>query len=250
MERVRQAFPAETVSQIENILANAQAAGVPSGPLMDKALEGAAKGVPGNRVVIAISAYAERLQETRTLVGADRGVASVVAGADALRRGVPQQLMGTLASRHQGDIAVPLVVLGDLIEAGVPADQAYGIVDDALAQDHLPEEILVIPGAVERLMRQGQSARRKRRIWWAGQLAMASSAGSWDHTAERCRDRHKARQSRRDRGRQVRKERAKAIRPAAALRNRLDLADEVQPARGDSSGKRNPPALAGASRGP
>jgi len=93
-----------------------------------------------------------------SLVGAERGVASVVAGADALRRGVPQQLMGTLASRHQGDIAVPLVVLGDLIEAGVPADQAYGIVDDALAQDHLPEEILVIPGAVERLMRQGQSA--------------------------------------------------------------------------------------------
>jgi len=158
MERVRQAFPAETVVEIEGILANAEAAGVPSGPLVDKALEGAAKRVPGDRVVVALSAYAARLRETRTLVGGDRGVASVVAGADALRRGVPQQMVGTLAHQHQGDIAVPLVVLADLVETGVPADQALGMVEEALAQGHPPEEMLAIPGAVEQLMRQGQSA--------------------------------------------------------------------------------------------
>jgi len=158
MERVRQAFPAETVVEIEGILANAQTTGVPIDPLIDKALEGAAKGVPGSRVVVALSAYSTRLQETRTLVGSQRGVSSVVAGADALRRGVPSQLVGTLAREHQGDIAVPLVVMGDLVAAGVEADQAYGIVEESLKQGHDFEQMLAIPGAVENLMRQGHSA--------------------------------------------------------------------------------------------
>ncbi len=157
LERVRQAYPAETVAQIESILVDAQAAGVPRGPLVDKALEGAAKGVPGDRVVAALSAYSGRLGQSRSLMGADRDAASVVAGADALRRGVPPQTVRTMARQHQGDIAVPLVVMGDLVQAGVPADHAYQVVEGALARQHDPEEMLAIPGAVHRLMRQGQS---------------------------------------------------------------------------------------------
>ncbi len=174
MQQVRQAFPAETVAEIEGILATAQAAGVPTDPLINKALEGAAKGVPGDRVVVALSAYYERLQETRTLIGSERGVPSLVAGADALRRGVPNRLVGDLARGHSGDLAVPLVVLGDLIVAGVAADQAYAIVENALEEGHAFEEMLAIPGAVEHLMRQGHSATEA-----AGMVGSAIGSGQF-----------------------------------------------------------------------
>ena len=157
LERLREAYPGE-VGQIEAIVAEAEAAGVPGGPLIDKALEGAAKRVPGGRVLLALNAYADRLRESASIVGQEHGAGSVIAGADALRRGVPDQSMRQLVAQHRGDLAVPFMVMGDLVEAGVPAQGAYDIVDNALKQEHGPEEMLMIPGAVRRMMRSGQSA--------------------------------------------------------------------------------------------
>ncbi len=156
-ERIREAFPAQAVSQIEVVLADAQAAGVPTEPLVAKVLEGAAKGVPAERVVAALSAYAERLGEAHALVGEDRDPGAVVAGADALRRGVPAEAVRSLAGHGAGELAVPLVVLGDLMEAGVPVDYAYEVVQRARDQQHDPDEMLAIPGAVRRMMREGQT---------------------------------------------------------------------------------------------
>ncbi len=156
MERVRQAFPNQA-AEIESLLATAAAEGVPTDPLIAKALEGAAKGVPGDRVVAALSNYAERLGEARGVVGGDRDVTTLVASADALRRGVPADAVGSLAAQHQGELAVPLLVLGDLMEEGVPVDHAYEVVDNALSTQQDPDEMLAIPGAVRRMMREGQS---------------------------------------------------------------------------------------------
>jgi len=155
-ERLRQAFPAEAVTQIEAILAEAEAAGVPSDPLVAKALEGAAKRVPAGLVVTALSDYAERLHVATTVVGAERGPSAVVAAADAMRRGVPAEAVQTMAGRHQVDLAVPLVVLADLVEAGVPVDGAFNVVESALTQQHGPDDMLTIPGQVRKLMREGQ----------------------------------------------------------------------------------------------
>jgi hypothetical protein len=156
MERIRQAFPAEA-ARIESIISDAEAAGLPGGPLVDKALEGAAKRIPGNLVVAALSNYAGRLNESIQLIGRDRVAAEVVAGADALRRGVPGQTVRTMAQQHRGDIAVPLVVMGDLVESGVPPNDAYQLVNSAMERKHTPDELLAIPGAVRGLMRQGNS---------------------------------------------------------------------------------------------
>jgi hypothetical protein len=158
MERIRQAFPPDAVAQIETIIVDAEAAGIPTEPLLDKALEGAAKRVPTDRVIAAVTSYSQSLAESRSLVGVDHDAAAVVAGADALRRGVQPQTVRSLASASTGGLAVPLVVLGDLIEAGVPQLEAYAVVEGALAQQHGPDEMLAIPGAVRRLMRDGQSA--------------------------------------------------------------------------------------------
>ena len=158
LERVRQAFSPEAVAQIESIVVEAEAAGVPVEPLLAKALEGVAKGVPAERVVAALASYSQRLAESRSLVGPEHDAATVVAGADALQRGVTPGTVRSLAGSNPEGLAVPLVVLGDLIEAGVPVDQAYAVVQEALTKQHGPEDVLAIPGAVRRLMRQGQTA--------------------------------------------------------------------------------------------
>ncbi len=156
LERVRQAFPSQA-AEIESLLSTAEAAGVPTDPLIAKALEGAAKGVPGDRVVAALSDYATRLGAARNLVGAERDPTTLVAGADALRRGVPPETVGSLAAQHQGELVIPLMVLGELCQLYVPVDHAYAVVESALSKQHGPDELLAIPGAVRRMMREGQS---------------------------------------------------------------------------------------------
>ncbi len=155
-ERLRGSYPAEAVEQIEGIVAEAEGAGVPSDPLIAKALEGAAKGVPAQRVVVALRSYAARLREAAGLVGTGQDASVIVVAADALRRGVPPDAVRTLARERHREFAVPVVVLGDLVEAGVPAGRAYGVVQDAIAQERTADELLAIPAAVRRLMREGQ----------------------------------------------------------------------------------------------
>ena len=176
MDRIREAFPAETVTEIEGILTRAEAAGVPTGPLLDKALEGAAKRVPPDRVVTAISSYAGRLGEARSMIGLDRSTMDVMAGADAVRRGVPPATVRTLAQEHHGELTVPLVVMGDLVEAGVPADHAYRVVRNALEKEHTSDEMLAIPWAVRRLMHEGQSADQA-----AGMVGRWIGSGDFNH---------------------------------------------------------------------
>ncbi|HSG82228.1 MAG TPA: hypothetical protein VLC48_08265 [Gemmatimonadota bacterium] len=155
MARIRQAYP-NAAAEIETIIADAEAAGAPGDALAAKALEGAAKGVPADRVLPALNQYSLRLRESVQLLGRERGPAAVVAGADALRRGVPPEQLRTMAMEHQGDLAVPLMVMGDLIEAGVPANNAYRVVSRAMHQHQEHEEMLAIPGAVRQMMRAGQ----------------------------------------------------------------------------------------------
>jgi hypothetical protein len=155
MARVRQAYP-EAAADIQTIIADAEALGVPGDALTAKALEGAAKGVPADRILPALNQYSLRLRESVQLVGRERGPASIVAGADALRRGVPPQQLHTMAQEHEGDLAIPLMVMGDLMQAGVPAGNAYRVVSRAMNQQHGADEMLAIPGAVRQMMRTGQ----------------------------------------------------------------------------------------------
>ncbi len=153
--RVVQAFDAEAVQAIETIVAKAVAAGAPADALYDKALEGAAKGVPAVRILPALESYGERLVTAHGLLGTAASPASVVAGADALQRGVPPETL-TAVGRDAGNRGpVALVVLGDLAEAGVPSDQALETVREALGRNQEPDALLHVPGAVRRLLRDG-----------------------------------------------------------------------------------------------
>lgn len=155
LSQVRQALPADAAERVARIVEEAEAAGVPARPLVNKALEGTAKGVPSDRIVSAVSSYASRLRRASGTLGGGARADQVVAAADALGRGASAEAVGRL-NRVAGDgSAAAFVVLGDLVESGVPGDRAVEVVEEALRTGRTGGDLLAVPGVVRRLVRQG-----------------------------------------------------------------------------------------------
>lgn len=159
-ERARESLPAPVFQELERLGSGAEAEGIPPDLLFRKALEGLAKRVPPDRLVPAVESYAGRLVQARaafgTAVPAPPGL--LVAGADALQRGVPDQALRELGGREDRS-PMAVLVLADLVETGVPTERALELVGDALQQRTREREMLGIPEQVRRLMRQGRTAR-------------------------------------------------------------------------------------------
>ena len=155
--RLEDVLPAEYAAQVREIARQAGEAGVPPGLIARKAYEGAAKGYPPDRVVVALEEYSLRLREAVELVGPGGRPAGLAAAAEALRRGVPPDAIRTLAARDRGgrDLAVPLIVLSDLREAGVPTENALEMVETAMDRGARGDQMLGFSAAVRRQMRQG-----------------------------------------------------------------------------------------------
>jgi hypothetical protein len=117
-----------TRGAVQAMIDSAAAGGVPTGPLVAKALEGAAKHAPGERIVVAVRSLAGELAVARRALGTDADEASLVAGAAALRASVSGAFLGELREARPGvPVAWPLSVLADLVSHGVPADTAGAI---------------------------------------------------------------------------------------------------------------------------
>lgn len=155
--RARAALPPAVYQEVAGLAAEAAREGVPVAPLYDKALEGVAKGVPPQRIVPAVRAYGVRLRDAHRALGGAAPPGVVVAAADALRRGLPAESLGRLGPAEARS-PMAYVVLGDLVEAGVPVDRALGVVGEALGRRAGQEALLEIPLRLRALMRQGRGA--------------------------------------------------------------------------------------------
>ena len=156
--RLRQAYLPEAAAQIEAVVEAAGRNGVPVGPLYDKALEGAAKRVPPARVMPALREYSGRMQRAQGLLGGTPDAAWVVAGADALRRGVAADALTSIGREAGTRTPMALVVMGDLLDAGVPAGRAMEVMREALVRTAGEEGLLDVPTTLRRLVREGALA--------------------------------------------------------------------------------------------
>ena len=80
-----------------------------------------------------------------------------MAAAEALRRGVPRDAIRSVGDRDRGarDLAVPLIVLSDLTEAGVPTENALEMVNSAMDRGTRGDQMLGLSAAVRRRIQQG-----------------------------------------------------------------------------------------------
>lgn len=159
-DRAREALPPEVFREIETMANAAGEEGLPTEPLFNKALEGLAKGVPEGRLLPALDAYAGRLRMANRAFGIHANEPLTVAGADALQRGVGAEALRSLSQGEEGSPGpspMAVLVLAELVESGVPADRALGVLREALRNRTRERRMLEISGEVRRLMRQGQS---------------------------------------------------------------------------------------------
>jgi hypothetical protein len=152
--RAERILPAEVFRDLSVLAEEMTADGISDEPLYLKAVEGAAKNVPPAMLLPGVRAYATRLRGARQAFGAGAPTTLLRAGADALQRGVsPEALRALPADRLRSPMAI--LVLTDLMEAGVPADRALDILRDAMQQRAQDDRMLDISARVRRLIRQG-----------------------------------------------------------------------------------------------
>lgn len=132
-DRLAGRVPPATLGVLDSIVQDAARDGLPTEPLIQKALEGGAKGVAADRIVAAVGASADQLRSARALLSSagesrpsDPG--EVTAVAAALSRGVSPQLVGRLSTALPGEPAGPaLHAVADLVGHGFAEDSSVDL---------------------------------------------------------------------------------------------------------------------------
>jgi hypothetical protein len=118
-----------TSAAVAAVVDSARAAKLPTAPLVNKALEGAAKGSEGSKIVIAVRQLADRLGASRNVLGSGSTPDEVSAAAIALDAGISVHDLALLRSAAgKRTLTLPLAVLTDLVERHVPIATASSLV--------------------------------------------------------------------------------------------------------------------------
>src|SRR5689334_7099008 len=123
----------ETNAVVLRTLDSARTRGLPTEPLVDKALEGAMKRAAGPRIQAAVSSLLGRLEAARDALVPNPTPRDITAGADALAFGATRDALKAMrAIRPNESVAVPLGVLTQLVASGVPVGRATRVVAELL----------------------------------------------------------------------------------------------------------------------
>jgi hypothetical protein len=110
---------------VEVIIDSARVAGVPTRPLLLKALEGASKRADNRRLIAAVRAFFHAELDVRVALGTTLTESEWTAAASALQSKVPLEVLAKFrGERANKPLARAMVVLTDLIQRGVPVEEA------------------------------------------------------------------------------------------------------------------------------
>jgi hypothetical protein len=136
--RLKEVLPASVADHVLATIAAARAHDLPAAALENRALKFAAHGVAPKDIEKAIDEQADRMAKGRDALEAARSKKpsgdEVDAAAEAIRKGVDGRNISELAkSAPSGrSVAVPLFVIGSLIDRGLPSAEALKRVRDRL----------------------------------------------------------------------------------------------------------------------
>ena len=155
VEQLAGRVPDAVVAVVRELAPSAAARGLPIDPLIQKALEGSAKGVPAELVANAVRQVVAQLDTAAT--GLHEGGLSapdtvlVAAGGFAVNAGLHDRDIAEVASSGAPAISlvVGLRVAGTLAALGVPPADAVNLVTASLRAGNQPGELLGLPGRVQ-----------------------------------------------------------------------------------------------------
>ena len=159
--RLRARLTLEATQQVLAIVREARDAGLPTEPLVARALEGASRGVDATRIVTGVRALADALRGARGALGSSASADEIVAGGNDLLAGVPADTLARLrASRESGSLVIPLIVLGDLVSRGVPPGPASNAVITAARTGANDRTLLRLRERIHERIEKGGSPER------------------------------------------------------------------------------------------
>ena len=142
--RLREVLPADVAARVLATIADARSHDLPAAALENRALKFAAKGVAPVDIERSVKAQAIRMDKAKHALEGARGTKpaddEVEASAEAMRRGVSGAQVSEVAKRAPSgrSLAVPMYVIGSLMDRGLPSDAALARVYarlDAKASD-------------------------------------------------------------------------------------------------------------------
>lgn len=167
--RLREVLPADVADRVIARIAAARAVELPTQALENRALKFAARGVVPAEIERAVDAHASRLAASRDAIRGGRPAKlpesdEIEAGAEALRQGVDGTAVSELAkSAPSGrSLAVPLFVIGSLVERGLPSDAALARVHERMLARATDAELERLPGEMGRGRPEGTPTDRAR----------------------------------------------------------------------------------------
>jgi hypothetical protein len=150
--RLREVLPADVAARVLARIADARAHQLPAEALENRALKFAAKGVDPRNIERSINDQAVRMASARAALITGRGsnpaADEIDAGAEVMRKGVDGASVSLLAKSAPRDrsLAVPLFVIGSLVDRGLPADQALQRVLTRLQSRASDADLEAMPG--------------------------------------------------------------------------------------------------------
>lgn len=146
----------------EAVLAVVNAArteGLPTEPIIDKALEGASKRASGTQIVSVVRSLIGDLKRAREALGPGSSLKDVEAGAHALRAGISvAELERLRTARAASPVASALEVMTILTNDGVPADSIAPRVVSLVLAGASDEQLTTLRQEIKRYMAGGVAA--------------------------------------------------------------------------------------------
>jgi hypothetical protein len=136
--RLKQVLPPDVATRVLAVIAKARAQDLPAEALENRALKFAAKGVRPDSIERSVAEHEQRMEHAKAALNGARGKQAagdeVEAAAEAMRKGVDGGKVSDLAkSAPSGrSLAVPLYVIGSLVDRGLPSADALQRVEDRL----------------------------------------------------------------------------------------------------------------------
>jgi hypothetical protein len=146
--------PPDIAALVQQLATSAAARGLPVDPLVQKAIEGSAKGVPADRVATAVRALSAQLEAAAVALQqagpAQPDTGAIAAGAFALNAGLSARHVTALAlaSRPPHSVVATLRVASTLAAMGVPAGETVELVTQVIVSGGPATEVLGLPAQV------------------------------------------------------------------------------------------------------
>jgi len=150
----QQRFTGRIATVVESLGVAAAARGLPVDPVIEKAIEGSAKGIPAERVTTALRVVVDQLDTAAASLrtgGISGDTIAIAAGEFAITAGLHGRDITELArtGRPAADVTVGLRVAGTLAALGVPPVESVKLVSAELRLGRPPADLLALPGRVE-----------------------------------------------------------------------------------------------------